>query len=105
MRAGDLNHIVKHQRRIVEEQRSGAVKERFEDMGEVRCHLADPTGTTAVVNSQLATTDSRKMYCRSFYEIKELDRIVIDNIVYYVDYVFRNRRANMLSLTLKRELL
>ena len=105
MRAGDLNDIARHQRRIVEEQRSGAVKERFEDAGEVRCNLPDPTGKTEVVNGQVATTDIRKMYCRSFYEIKELDRIVIDGIVYYVDYVGRHRRANMLVLTLKRELL
>lgn len=105
MRAGELNSIVIHHRRIVEEQRSGAVKERFEDAGKIRCSLPDPSGSTGNVNDRMTTSDTRKMYCRSYYAVKELDRIIIDGVTYYVDFVSNQRRANMLVLTLKRELL
>lgn len=105
MRAGELNSVVDWQQRIVEEQRSGAVKERFEQRGKIRCSLPDPSGSTGNVNDRMTTSDSRKMYCRSYYAVKELDRIIIDGVTYFVDFVSPQRRANMIVLTLKRELL
>lgn len=103
MRAGDLNDVCRWHKRIVEVQRSGAVKERYEDMGDVRCNIPQSSGSTRLMSDRVSIDDSYKVLMRMHYDISEYDHIIIGGITYYVDYVSRHRRAGMIVLTLKRE--
>ena len=103
MRAGDLVDICRWHKRVVEVQRSGAVKETYVDMGDIRCSIKPPQGVSKVLGDRLVVDDNYKVYARHHYDVREFDHIVIDDVVYYVDYVSHSRRAGMIILTIKRE--
>ena len=46
MRAGDLIDVVRWHKRVVEVQRSGAVKESYDDFGDLRCSIKPPGAFT-----------------------------------------------------------
>ena len=93
MRAGDLTDVVRWHKRVVEVQRSGAVKESYDDFGDLRCSIKPPSGVTKVSGDRVIVDDSYKVYVRRHYNVKEFDHIVVDGVVYYVDYVADQRRA------------
>lgn len=105
MRAGDLTDVVRWHKRVVEVQRSGAVKESYDDFGDLRCSIKPPSGVTKVSGDRVIVDDSYKVYVRRHYNVTEFDHIIVDGVVYYVDYVADQRRAGMKVLTIKRELL
>ena len=105
MRAGDLTDVVRWHKRVVEEQRSGAVKESYDDFGDLRCSIKPPSGVTKVSGDRVIVDETTKVTVRRHYNVTEFDHIIVDGVVYYVDYVADHRRAGMKVLTIKRELL
>lgn len=105
MKAGDLNDVVQwRRRRLIETTKSGYNREEYSEPIEMRCTIMPPSGMMTVKQDKYTVDGSAKLYIRKYYDVHELDRIVIDGVDYYVDFVSVRRRAGMKVLTVKREL-